>query len=220
MPTNAVPDVPIPDKLKSRPFDARGFVIPWFVDYIDGQPDFRTMDPRKFTQAITQKRCWICGGLLGVHKVFVVGPMCAISLTSSEPPSHRECALYATMACPFLSKPHAQRRIAGLPEGAQDGAGLGLNRNPAVALLWTTPDYTVFPAGAGGKGYLIRMGRPTQVEFYYDRRPATVAEIRASVQSGLPHLKTMAQLEGPAAEVAFEETIAAARRHFPAGVLS
>lgn len=216
---NAVPDVPIPDRLKSRPFDARGFLIPWFVDYVNGVPEFRAMDPRKFRRAIVERLCWTCGGMLGVHKVFVIGPMCAITLTSAEPPSHRDCALYSVMACPFLSKPHAARRIAGLPEDAVDAPGIGLTRNPKVTMLWTTPEYTVFTAGAGVQGYLLKIGRPTRVEFFRERRAATVEEIRESVQTGLPALESMATLEGPDAIAAYRATLTAAARHFPAGVL-
>jgi hypothetical protein len=218
MPTNAVPDVPVPDRLKQRPFDDRGFLIPWFVDYVDGKPDFRTMDPRKFTRAVTERRCWTCGDVMGVHKVFVIGPMCAVNRTAPEPPSHRECAIYSVMACPFMSKPHAQRRTSNLPDDARDAPGLGLMRNPKVSMLWTTPEYTIFAAGAGTPGYLIRIGKPTKVEFFRERREATVEEIRESVQTGLPHLDALAQLEGVLALKEYRKTLAEAARYFPAGV--
>jgi len=44
---------------------------------------------------VRHKRCWLCGQPLGKFMCFVVGPMCAINKTSAEPPSHRDCALYA-----------------------------------------------------------------------------------------------------------------------------
>lgn len=216
-PRNAVSHVEVPPKLSRRPFDERGYLIPWFVDYVDGKPDFRVMDAKKFGIAIREKRCWLCGDVLGVHKVFVSGPMCGINRTTSEPPCHRECALYAVQACPFLVKPHAQRRVSNLPDRAVDAAGHGLSRNPGVALLWTAASYDIWKA-PGGSGYLLTMGMPTKVEFFAQGRPATLEEIRESVVSGLPSLRVAAELDGPGAVAQLEKYLETARKHFPVGV--
>jgi len=56
-----------------------------------GKPDFRTMDARKLGPAIRYHKCWMCGETMGKYMTSVIGPMCMISRTISEPPSHLEC---------------------------------------------------------------------------------------------------------------------------------
>src|ERR1700757_2055277 len=98
---------PLPARIQSLPVDARGFPVPWFVEWFhaDGTPfeypemsiragdypDFRVVDSRKFGIAHREKRCWVCGGPRGKYVAFVIGPMCAINRVSSELPSHRDC---------------------------------------------------------------------------------------------------------------------------------
>jgi len=134
-----------PSFMQHLPIDKRGYPVPWFVEWIKGEPEFRAMDPRRLVKAINQRLCWTCGKLLFQEEVFVIGPMCAVNRISSEPPSHRECALYAATNCPFLSKPQMVRRKDGLP------ADFGKNRrrrddraeprrNPALLHPSTPPD--------------------------------------------------------------------------------
>src|ERR1041385_5281600 len=100
----------LPPKMRALPIDKRGFPVPFFVAMVDGEPDHRMVEPRAVKVCVEQRRCWICGGQLGVFKSFTVGPMCAINRISAEPPAHFECARYSATACPFLSRPHAHRR--------------------------------------------------------------------------------------------------------------
>ena len=121
------------------PIDKRGYPVPAFVEWINGEPEFRAMNPRFLVKAINQRLCWTCGQPLYGEEVFVIGPMCAVNRISSEPPSHRECALYAALNCPFLSKPQMVRRKDGLPgDFGKNAAGVMIERNPGVTLL-TTP---------------------------------------------------------------------------------
>ena len=154
----------VPARMLDLGVDARGFPIPWFVDYTeDGTPEFRAMDPAKFRRAIREKLCWVCGGRLGVNFTFVAGPMCGINRTSSEPPAHRDCASYSARNCPFLNNPRMVRREDGLAPGVADNmAGLGLKRNPGVVMLWHTRQYEVFRVD---NGVLIQMGEPESVEW-------------------------------------------------------
>src|SRR6516164_3611940 len=98
---------PLPDKLKHLPIDERGYPVPWFVDWVDGKPEFRAMDGRKFRDAIKKRLCWVCGDRLGINLAFLAGPMCGINRTSAEPPSHYICAAWSARNCPFLNNPHA-----------------------------------------------------------------------------------------------------------------
>jgi hypothetical protein len=186
--------------MKKLPLDARGYPIPWFVAYVDGKPDFRIMDVKKLARVLKgEKRCWVCGERLGTTFAFVVGPMCAINRVSSEPPSHRECAWFSAIACPFLSRPHMRRREAGLPEKMSEPAGVMIDRNPGVALVWVTNTYEVIDTGQSREQvhHLFRMGEPRHVYCYADGRPATAKEVRASVESGLPLLRGACDKEHP-----------------------
>jgi hypothetical protein len=182
--------------------DKRGYVVPWFVDWVDGEPEFRAMDGAKFRRAIKEKLCWTCGGKLGVNVCFVAGPMCGINRTSSEPPNHLECARYSARNCPFLSNPHMVRREDDLINNGMTSecvAGVGLMRNPGVAMLWITRVYDVFRV-PNGNGVLIQMGEPESVEWYACGRAATRAEVLESIDTGLPNLETLARQQAGAME--------------------
>jgi hypothetical protein len=158
--------------------------VPWFVQWIDGAPDFRVMDSEKYVRAIKADLCWLCGQTLGRFKVFTAGPMCAINRTSAEPPSHRECAEYAVKACPFLTRPRARRNSADLPEHQKPG-GIMLERNPGCTLLWICHDYRVIRAG---DGVVLKMGEPVEIVAYAGGGLATRDELNESISSGLPLL--------------------------------
>lgn len=177
--------IPMPPKMKALPLTEKGFPVLWFADEVDGKPDLRVMDGRKLARAIKEGRCWLCGQLLGVHKAFVIGPMCAITRTTSEPPSHLDCALYAMKACPFLTRPKVHRREACLPEDARM-SGTGIMRNPGVTTLWVSKSYRVWHPKPGQ--LLITVGKPERVEWWAEGREATRAEVMASIESGLPIL--------------------------------
>lgn len=179
----------------------RGYPVPWFVAYPngpEGEPEFRTMDAKKWVAAVKQKLCWVCGEPLGAYLVFVLGPMCGITRTTSEPACHRECAEWAAVNCPFLARPHMTRRENDLPEGIEEPGGIHLRRNPGVALLWCTRSFTLF-RGPDRK-YLIQVGDPLEVICYAEGRKATRQEVDESVAGGLPKLIEVAKIDGPEAE--------------------
>lgn len=188
---------PLPPRMAGLPIDHRGFPVPWFVAWVDGEPDHRVVDPKKLQAAVGLGRCWICGGPLGSFKTFTLGPMCCVTRANSEPPSHIECARYAAQACPFLTRPHAKRREAGLPDDLRPAAGLPLDRNPGVVGLWTTKRYTTSRVhGVGANpGVLFRLGDPESLEFWAEGRSAKREEVIASVVSGLPTLANEAVLD-------------------------
>ncbi len=185
---------PLPPRMATLPIDDRGFPVPWFVAWVDGKPDHRVMDIDKMPRALQAHLCWMCGEPLGAFKTFCIGPMCAISRTIAEPPSHLECLRYAVRACPWLTRPHAKRREIGLPEDARDGAGLPLKRNPGVVCLWTTKKFRAWRnREIGNSGVLFNLGDPDHVEWWAEGRPATPNEVAASVTSGLPLLEEEAR---------------------------
>lgn len=180
-------------RILQLPVDKRGYPVPWFVAWIDGEPEFRAMDQQKFARAIKEKRCWVCGQLLGAHMAFVIGPMCAVNRISSEPPSHFECAMFSVKGCPFLTKPQMVRR-EGLPEEVrQNMAGVGLKRNPGVAMIWVTKSYKVYKVQ---NGYLLQVGDPSRVLCFAQGREATKAEIEEYMRTGLSILMAAAGVDG------------------------
>lgn len=203
-----------PARITALPVDPqRGVPVPWFVAWIDGKPDFRVIEENKLAAAHKFKLCWICGKERGRFGSFVIGPMCAITRTNSEPPSHLDCAVYAAINCPFLTKPGMRRREAGLPEGHAKAAGCPISRNPGVACVWTTREWSLFSDGRGG--VLWRMGDPTETQWFAEGREATRAEVEESVRTGIPRLREMADLDGPKAHEELTRMAGVAERHYP-----
>jgi hypothetical protein len=173
----------------------RGYPVPWFVEWIEGVPDFRIMDGRKLVRAVREKLCWVCGQPLGSYMAFTIGPMCAVNRISSEPPSHRDCATFSARSCPFLSRPHMRRRTNDMPEEATKPGGMMLERNPGVTVVWITKHYSVI--SQRGATPLFRIGDAREVLAFAHGLPATDAELRESIVTGLPALVAAAEPEGP-----------------------
>lgn len=191
----------LPNSIRHLPRDKRGYPVPYFAAEIDGEPNFTVADPAKFKAALKENRCWICGGHLGRLKTFVLGPMCTVTRTTSEPPCHRECAEFAVKACPFLTKPLAKRSDLEGVEHTNPG-GIMITRNPGVSALWATREYEVFQAN----GVLIQVGEPIALSFWREGRPATRDEVFESIKSGAPALVQAAASEGPEATKELERT--------------
>jgi hypothetical protein len=189
----------IPTRMQHLPRDAKGRPIPFFVHIPPegGEPDFRIAGPNKIAACHNQELCWVCGTKTGVHKAFVLGPMCVINRVSAEPPSHYVCARYSVQACPFLSTPRMHRREADLPdEFLVEPAGIASYRNPGAAAIWVTKTYHLINAPGG---VLFRAGAPERVEWYCEGRAATRQEIMDSISSGFPQLEKLAEEDGPEA---------------------
>jgi hypothetical protein len=204
----------MPDRIAALPISPSGFPTPWFVTWFrdgkscadgEGVPDFRVIGSGKIVEAAKHNRCWICGGPLGVYKAFVIGPMCAINRVISEPPSHRDCAIYSAKACPFLSRPNMVRNERGLFENGKlrDGfeapAGMGLMRNPGAVCVWVTKEFRPFRPHAGNDGILFSLGLPVETLWFAEGRRAKRSEVLDSIDSGYPELEELAELQGPTA---------------------
>lgn len=208
------PNLPeLPAQMRSLPVDERGYPVPMFVEWIDGKPDFRIMSASFYERATRLDLCWICGARRPRKFAFVIGPMCAINRISSEPPSCVECADFSARACPFLTMPKMRRREAGLPTEHFSAGGVGIKRNPGVALVWITGGFRlVFPPN----GMLFEVGEPREVRWYAEGRPATRAEVLASIESGKPELESVARAQSPEAVRHLEKLTARAMELVPA----
>jgi hypothetical protein len=199
----AIQRLDMPARFLKLPVDTRGYPVPKFVEWIDGKPDFRVVDHRWLVKAVKQRLCWLCGEPLGRHMAFVIGPMCAINRINSEPPSHLDCARFAVRAYPFMVQPARRRNDENLPEGALDPAGIAIMRNPGAMVIWVTESYRPFQAN----GTLFKLGEPTKLEWYARGQPASRDEVMASINSGLPLLRELAEKDGPEGVAELEKNI-------------
>jgi hypothetical protein len=195
-----------PGRIARLPKNKAGYPVPWFVAWIDGKPDFRVIRPGGIETALRGKLCWVCGipFLRQEDRAFVIGPMCAVNRVSAEPASHLDCAVFSATSCPFLATPRMVRRERHMPEGASSPAGEMIRRNPGVALVWVTGYKSWSTFGDGNGGQLFNVGEPKRVMWFARGREATRDEVMASIDSGLPILRGMAESEGAAAVAELE----------------
>jgi hypothetical protein len=188
---------PLPPRFLKLPLDHRGYPVPRFCyQRPDGTYDFRVVRPGWPQACRRNKLCWLCGDPLGKFMCFVIGPMCAINRNTAEPPCHRDCAEFAVKACPFMRFPNRKRDTEDMPEEGRKPGGdeAMIMRNPGVTCLWITKSYRPYPAGDGST--LIEIGPPFEVTWWAHGRKATHDEIMASITSGLPLLRAIAEKEG------------------------
>lgn len=179
----------MPSRIAGLPRNKAGYPIPWFVATLeDGSRDFRIAGTFQMLTAVQHKLCWVCGQPLGTYYAFTIGPMCAVNRISAEPPSHRDCAIYSALVCPFLSNPAMRRRDLPDVAGLVEPGGQPVLRNPGVTLVWLTRSFHAFTAPFGNEGILFEIGDPTETLWFADGRKATRAEVRDSMESGLPAL--------------------------------
>ena len=208
-----------PGRIARLPKNKVGYPVPWFVAWIDGMPDFRVIRPGGIQMALRGKLCWTCGFpfLRQEDRAFVIGPMCAVNRVCAEPPSHLDCAIYSATHCPFLTTPQMVRRERHKPAGARNPAGQMITRNPGVALVWVTGYRSWGTRSDGGGGTLFDVGEPKRVLWYARGREATRDEVMASINSGLPILREMAEQDGPDAVAELERMHQRAVALVPAG---
>jgi hypothetical protein len=119
-----------------------------------------------------------------------------------------------TMNCPFLVTPNMVRRDRHVPVGAENPAGIMIRRNPGASVVWVT-GYRAWKAEREGRGYLFRLGPAKRALWFAEGREATRAEVLASIDSGLPLLREMAEEDGPDAVAELERMHRAALAHIP-----
>lgn len=195
-----------PRRIARLPRNQVGYPVPWFVAWVDGVPDFRVIRADGILDALRFKICWLCGEGLGANAAFVIGSMCAVNRVAPEPPSHRDCAIYAAEACPFLITPGMRRRDSNLPEGATTPDGIMITRNPGVALVWVSRTWRI-----RDDLRLFHVGDPIETRWYAEGRTATRAEVLASIDSGLPLLRAEAEQDRQSAAALAELEVQHAR---------
>lgn len=206
----------LPDRIKKLPVSPKGYPTPWFVITMpDGTRDFRIADQVKRARAVKERLCWLCGEKVGVHVSFVIGPMCAVNRNTSEPGCHRECAIFATTACPFLTLPKAQYREANLPKEKSMPVH-ALPGNPGACAIWTTKTFRPYRAGPDQNDWLIRLGEPTSVLWFCEGKPATREQIMDSINGRIHFLEEAAAQDGSEGKAALAQYVDRAMKYLPA----
>lgn len=206
-------DLPeLPARMRRLSLSSKGYPVPFFVAWIDGEPDFRIADPDKLKRCVRENRCWICGEPLGRYKAFVLGPMCTVNRIANEPPSHLDCATYSAQACPFLTRPHAQRRTANLTDEKHMPPGVAIMRNPGAVAVWITTSWELMRAPGG---FLFQIGDPHAVYWYANGAPASLDDVREGFESGVEILREVANAQDPAARAYLDRKVAYARAYLP-----
>jgi hypothetical protein len=190
----------LPKRVARLPKDPRGFPIPWFVSWRDGQPHFPAIDAAKLGLAWNEDLCWVCGEKLGANRGWVVGPMSAIEGATPEPSSHYDCALFSVCHCPHLSTSTASftEKYQGAP-GYAAQTNISKVRTGATA-IWVTKGRGATPFRAG-QGTLFGLSEPVRLEWYAEGRPAATGEVRHAIAVALPTLQKAAEMEGRRAEL-------------------
>jgi len=108
--------VPIPERMRHRPVDRRGYPVPVIAAIKDGEPLFAVNDMDITTRMIRQDRCTICGGKLFRGRWLVGGGLSALGFNGkfADAPAHGECTHYALQVCPYLAAPNWRTPIGKL----------------------------------------------------------------------------------------------------------
>ena len=65
----------LPARMRTLPRDKHGRPVPWFVERVDGEFDFRVMSADHLRQAVRYRLRWVCGKPMSAWSAFVLGPM-------------------------------------------------------------------------------------------------------------------------------------------------
>jgi hypothetical protein len=107
------------DRLK----EFAGMPVPEIVQWHDGKPDFRAVDPARYIRHYRYKLCAICGTKLGLSCYWIGGEASAQSHYFTDGPMHRQCAELSISLCPFLTGTRQHFRgddIKPIPEQQAD----------------------------------------------------------------------------------------------------
>ncbi|MFE0461958.1 hypothetical protein ACFW1A_22190 [Kitasatospora sp. NPDC058965] len=119
--------VPMPDTVRARPRDPRGYPVPAITPWEEEQPQFALTDYGRSADCARGRLCSVCNQLMPKGLVWrVVGATESAAIAEAlaagrpyrnmtptlEGPGHRACMLYASMVCPYLARPNARRGLS------------------------------------------------------------------------------------------------------------
>lgn len=113
-----------------------------------------------------------------------------------------------------------RRNTNDIPVDANQAAGVHIDRNPGCVCIWIVgqTDFKIMRLQSEPgvqAGILFRLGRPKEVLWFANGRPARRQEIMDSINSGYPKLAEAANRDGVKAALALNELKQEAMRLLP-----
>ena len=101
----------IPRRLRNRPV-YKGMPVPANTMWLDGVPDFATIDQKEGLRLSTSRKCALCGQRMRGQVAFIASSrvMAAEQPVFRDGPMHEECARYSFEICPMVSGEHMEYR--------------------------------------------------------------------------------------------------------------
>lgn len=176
----------IPQRMRTRPKDARGYPVP-FIVMIDktGLPQFTINDVRRVADCHSKRLCAICGKRHDKQVWFVGGSRCFLHPHGAfiDPPMHHDCAEYALRVCPFLALPSYSRRVEDRklkPEGRHEDLKIVRTdfmnpMQPELFGLGSADSYRIKGSAVHGDQILI-VDRWNYVEFWKAGEPVNAPD--------------------------------------------
>lgn len=139
-----ITDIPMPPAVAARPRDDRGYPVLAITPWEGGQPRFAATGTARSYICAVERLCSICGTPIAAGPVWRVvsgaeadaiaatGPSFRNAAATVEAPGHRECMLYAAVACPYLANPAARR---GQDSAVLDEVARGHRRGTGGAVV-------------------------------------------------------------------------------------
>lgn len=129
----------MPPAVAARPRDERGYPVLAITPWEAGVPRFAATGTARSYICAVERLCSICGTPIAAGPIWRVvsgaeadaiasaGPSFRNAAATVEAPGHRECMLYAAIACPYLAQPTARRGLDSptldVSRGFRRGAG-------------------------------------------------------------------------------------------------
>lgn len=147
------------------------YPVPFVMMWIDGKPDFRTVDREKIIECYVKKLCGICGHRLGEFSYFIGGDASKENHAFLDPPMHEACAEFASTICPFLigERGYSERKppqieggiVSSRPPEISEGEWILKARTKQTRMAREPSTGVAFVAGRWLKCVRIRTGRGT-----------------------------------------------------------
>lgn len=130
-----------------------GIPVPFTVAWADDVPDFRVVNPEHVRDCFVKRLCGVCGRNLGEFAYFIGGPQCKDHRLFADPPMHKDCAIFAAHACPFLNgstKSYSNRETA-MPTTTNE---MMADKRPDLMFIMQAKTKKVTITAHGGRPYI------------------------------------------------------------------
>lgn len=180
-PTTAAPRMP--RQMHHLPRTPLGNPIPWWVQTVDGTPDYRAISLDTIHKALRDRLCLVCGWGLGPRVAFLFAGGSLLSRQATEPPAHEACATYSAQVCPFLATPTR-------PDGGRQ-----------VIAVWVCRDFDTSPSDIGGP--VLRAVDAAAVTWWHAGRPAARTDALDALDAAHATLRGLTDSPGTITHLAF-----------------